>query len=242
MCLVWVIILIVKAKDVVMEKAIETLLVTAIVITLSTAIISTSAAAQDSEDSYTSAPPIILVYKNENDGSPIDYYNTHPVIHTDKGNVTLWIKILMPYQVYNAKLQGTVMWLGGYLTSVSYEASWQNNQTVELYANTSNNGQGQFDFSLTNIPYGDHHLEVSASCVVFILDQYSPVSSHPFYDSTEKSVDFTVAPNPTPTPTPTPTPSQEPRQTEQEIIIGVAIAVAVIGAGLGLLIYLIKRK
>jgi hypothetical protein len=160
-----------------------------------------SAATKDSGDSYTSAPPLIYILENESYGVSIDYFQhtNHPIIYSDTGNVTLWVKIRMPYQVYNAKLQGTVMWVGGHLTSVSYEASWQNNETVELYDSTSNNGQGQFEFYLTNIPYGIHHLEVNASCVVFILDDYSG-STHPFYDSAEKSLDVTVAPTPTPTP------------------------------------------
>jgi hypothetical protein len=52
---------------------------------------------------------MILVYGNENDGLPIDYINPHPQKLLDEENVTLWIKILMPHQVHNAKLQGTVM-------------------------------------------------------------------------------------------------------------------------------------
>jgi hypothetical protein len=91
------------------------------------------------------------------------------------------------------------MWLGGNLTSVSYKASWQNNQIVKLYTSSLDNGQGQLDFSITNIPYGEHHLEVYASCGVIIFG-----SSQPFHDSNEQSLDFTATvPIPTPTPTPT---------------------------------------
>ncbi|MCW4018240.1 MAG: hypothetical protein NWF00_06140 [Candidatus Bathyarchaeota archaeon] len=153
-----------------------------------------------SEDSGTSAKPIILVYKEKSDCTPIDYCKPAPIIYTDTGNATLWFKIRMPHDVYNADLNGDILWLGGHLTSLLYNASWQNKQIVELYANTSNSSQSNLEFNLTNIPYGEHHLQINASCVVFLLDTYNPVSSHPFYDTAKKSLYFTVAPESTPKP------------------------------------------
>ncbi len=158
-------------------------------------------------ESSTSAKPIVFVLDDENDGLPMDYQSPSPVIYTDSGNVTLWVRVLMPYDVYNADSQGTVMWLGGYLTSVSYSASWLNILTASVYTNASASNQAALNFTLTNVPYGEHQLRVNASCVVFILDQYSPLSSHAFYDSTEKSLNFTVAPVPTPAPTTSLSPS-----------------------------------
>ena len=177
-----------------MKKAIVTSLFTAILIAFSIIVIPSSVAAMDHDDSGTSAPPLIYVLEQENSGVSIDYaqHTNHPVIYSDTGNVTLWAKILMPYQVYNANVQNTVMWVGGHLTSVSYKTSWQNNNTIDFF---SSNSKTELDFNLTNIPYGNHHLEVNASCVVLILDQWSPLSSHPFYDSARKTLDFTVAPN-----------------------------------------------
>ncbi len=178
---------------VVMEKAIVTLLFAAIVIAFSIIVFPTAVAATNNDDSGTSAPPLIYILEHENSGVSIDYaqHTNHPIVYSDTGNVTLWVKILMPYQVYNAKLQNTVMWLGGHLTSVLFEASWQNNKTIDLYGG---NSKTELNFSLTDIPYGNHHLEVNASCVVLLLDQWEPVSSHPFYDSIQKTLDFTVAP------------------------------------------------
>jgi hypothetical protein len=220
------------------DKNFVTLLATAIIIALSIAIAFASAAVEDSEDSYTSAPPLIYIREQEDSGVPIDYaqHTNHPMIYSDTRNVTLWIKIRMPYQVYNAKLQGDVMWLGGHLTSISYKASWQNNKTINLYSGDS---KTEYNFSLPNIPYGDHYLEIDASCVVNILDNYNG-ASHPFYDTAEKSLDFTVAPVPTPAPAPTPTPAPIAFNLKMEQIVAlsaVIIAVPVTIIAVALLLY-----
>lgn len=237
---------------VVRVKVVIALFMIASVSALGITVISSTAVAQDSEDSYTFAPPIVLVLESENSGAPIGCYSV-PMVHTDDGNATLWLKIRMPHEVYNAKALGTVMWLGGHLTAVSYKASWQNNKTIHLYGGSNN--ETERTYKLTNIPYGDHHLEVNASCVVFILDDYKG-ASHPFYDSNEYSLDFTIAPNSTPTPTtqqtPTPTPPQQtstptqnpPTQTPTAIslltnaflIVAVATIVALLLAALFLII------
>ncbi|MCW4030624.1 MAG: hypothetical protein NWE92_13385 [Candidatus Bathyarchaeota archaeon] len=214
-----------------MNRTIATLLVTAIIIVLSTAITSISAAEED-RDKYNSAPPIISILDNENAGVPIDYiqHTMHPTIYSDTENVTLWIKVRLPYQVHNSKLQGDLMWFGGHITAVSYKASWLNNQTVKIYTNNSNEGPHEFNFTLTNIPYGRHYLEVNASCVVFILNDLSGLSSHPFRDSAETSLDITVLPvsTPTPQPTPMPSPTTFNLRTEHAVtIVAVILSVAV---------------
>jgi len=214
-------------------KAIVYLLNVAIVLSLSIALISSGVSAQESDDSGLSAKPIIFVLKGANDGLAIDYYNSFPVIYSDTGNATLWVIIRMPYQVYDAKGQDTVMWLGGHLTQVSYKASWQNNQTVNLNPNNAN--KGELDFNLTNIPYGNQTLEVNASCVVQIMDNWEG-ASHPFYDNNTKSVSFAVAPNPTPNPTLSP--NVFSLNLEQAVpIVAVATAVIVISV-----VFYIKHK
>jgi hypothetical protein len=94
--------------------------------------------ALNSEDADLRAAPIILVYTEaELGGSTVDYQSPNPIIHTDKENIILKIRIFMSWEVYDVKLQTSeVNNLGGYLTSVSYKADWQNDQTVYLYNKT----------------------------------------------------------------------------------------------------------
>jgi hypothetical protein len=101
--------------------------------------------------------------------------------------------------------------------------------------------QDQYDFSLTNIPYGNHHLIVNTSCVVLILDQWQPMSSHPFFDGTEKWLNFTVASNSpqTPSPFPTPKPTQTPQLSVEPL--WVAVPIIIVAAAVALT-YLRRRK
>jgi len=85
------------------------------------------------------------------------------------------------------------------------------------------------DFTLTNIPYGNHLLQVNASCVYNILDSWKPLTSHPLCEYTIDGLNFTVAPVPTPTPVPTYTTIIMNLNIEQiTIMVAVAIAVAII--------------
>jgi hypothetical protein len=213
---------------VVRVKAILTMLLATIVVVSSITIFSCGVTAQDSDDSDVSADPYIIIFSGDH---PIDYLDATPSIHTDKGNATIRLKIGMP-------IVDSMFIIGETVTSVSYKASWQNNKNVTLFNGAS--GKDLF-FDLDGIPYGNHHIEVSASGhVTFVSYDFS--SSRLIYGSSTKYLNFTVAPNPTPTTEPTPTPYQGHQATEQEIILGIAVTIAVIAAGLGLLIYLIKRK
>jgi hypothetical protein len=73
----------------------------------------------------------------------------------------------MPSRVYVPAAVGDILNAGEYLTSVSYKASWQNNQTINLF---SGNSQAELNFNLTDIPHGHHYIEVSASCEVLLFD------------------------------------------------------------------------
>jgi hypothetical protein len=128
---------------------------------------------------------------------------TNPIIYTYNSNATIRLRITMPDRVYVPSATGDILNAGGYLTSVSYKASWQNNQTIKLL---SGNSQAQLNFNLTNIPYGHHRIEVSASCEVLLFDNGFS-STYPVPQSGTHSIDFTVAPVPTPSPAPTPTPA-----------------------------------
>ncbi len=211
----------------VVGKTIVTLLAITIVIAFSIIVVSSGATALNRDDSGLSAPPLIYILEHANDGIPIDYaqHTNHPIIYTNTGNVSLSVKIRMPYQVYDAKTQGTIMWLGGHLTSVSYKASWQNNQTVDFSTNLSSN-QSEYDFNLTNIPFGEHNLEVDSSCVVNVMDTWAP-TFHPFYDTNIQSLNFTVAPNITPTPTPLIS-TTAPNLSTEQIFILIAILISLV--------------
>lgn len=208
---------------VVRVKVVIALFAVVFVVALGVTIISSTAVAQEDENSYTSAPPIVLVLESETSGVPIGFHSV-PIVHTDDVNTTLWLKIRMPNSVYNARALGDVMWLGGHLTAVSYKASWQNNKTIHLY--DGGNNETELTYTLTNIPYGDHHLEVNASCVVFILDDYQG-AKHPFYDTNEYSLNFTIAPKSTPIPTPTP--FELHLTFGQMVIIAILLAVIIVG-------------
>jgi hypothetical protein len=175
-----------------------------------------------------SAEPNIFIYK-EDGNYPMDHWVnpdcTNPVILNDKGNATIRLKIGMPSDVYIPAEQGDILNAGGYLTSVTYKASWQNNQTINLY---SGNSETELNFNLTNIPYGSQHIDVYASCVVLLFDNGFS-STYPVSQSGTHSVNFTVAPNPTPTPASTPTaaPLLSSLNLEQTALIMMAVVLAV---------------
>lgn len=238
-------------------KNLQYLLTIAIVVGLAIVLIPSRVTAQGSDNSYLSAPPLIYVVEG-NSGFSINYENPNPVIYTDNGNVTLTLLVRLPYEVNsdttqgNVTMQNSVVWLGeGYLTSVSYKASWQNNRTINLYTNPStelynvqyNQSQGEFLYNLTNIPYGNQQLEVYASCIVIILaNGYS--STSPLFQTATNSIDFTVAPTLTPNPTsPTSTPSiiLDLNSEQNVTILATAISVTLITV-MGLLLFRRHRK
>jgi hypothetical protein len=150
-----------------------------------------------------SAAPGIFIYKAD-ENWPMDHWAnpdcTHPIIYTDNGNATIKVRVTPPSDVYYPAGQDTIMNAGAYLTSVSYKASWQGNNTIILFDSTSD---GEFDFNLTSIPYGDQYIEVSASCNVLLFENGFS-SSYPVPQNGTHAVNFTVAPVPTAAPPSTP--------------------------------------
>lgn len=211
----------------------------ALVITLIPSLVT----AQNPDNSGLSAPPLIWVTQ-ENQSIAIDYENPHPVIYSASGNATLLLTVRLPYSVYDVKTLDDIMWTGnGYLTSVSYVASWKNNQTINLYTNSSTNNiqnvdsKGQLLYSLTNIPYGNQQIEINASCTVFLFaNGFS--STYPFYQTSTHSINFTVAT----TLTPIPVPTANATNLEQTAIITVIAVSLALFATVILLLYIRHRK
>lgn len=233
-------------------KTIGYLFSIAIVLTLSVGLIPLCTASR-LESSDISAAPAILIYKV--DGSwPMNHWAnpdcTYPIIYADTGRATIKVTIKMPQDVYYPAGLGTLMNAGGYLTSVSYKASWLNNQTVSVCSGDSNS---ELKFEIKNVPVGRQHLEVFASCDVLLFENgYS--STYPVPQSGSQGVTFAVAltgttPEPTPTPmppaTPTPTPSPVPVVLglgfEQEVLVA-EVSVTAAAVAIIILAILIKRR
>lgn len=198
-----------------------------------------------------SAAPAILIYKVDGNWPMNHWANpdcTYPIIYADTGRATIKVTIKMPQDVYYPAGVGTLMNAGGYLTSVSYKASWLNNKTVSAYSGNSNS---EFKFEINNVPVGRQHLEIFASCDVLLFENGFS-STYPVPQSGSQGVTFAVAltgttPEPTPTPippaTPTPTPSTVPIVLdlgfEQAIL---AAEVIVTSAAVAVTIFAILRK
>lgn len=216
------------------NKAFASLITAVIVVALGITLISSRVSGQTN---ITSLPyegvsdaiglPIIQIF-TEN-GSRLTEFGPQfiPLIYSENGNVNLTLLIDAPYSVYSPSGQGTVGTLLVALTSVSYKASWQGNQSIELYnfyiptpailTGNPPNTQTELSYNLTNVPYGEQHLEVDAACGGYVWG-YSVYSS--FSGNSSNTLDFTVAPpnaspNPitSPSPSPNPSPSQSPSTT-----------------------------
>lgn len=208
-------------------KALVSLLAVAILLTSSTTLIPVKVSAENNTSprlyatdlSATDivAPPIIVI-SQENGSYP--FYTDNPVIYTATGNATIWVSVGTPYQVYVPEDLDTIMFAGGYLTSVSYRASWQNNQTINVYV-YSGSSKTQVDFNLTDIPIGEQQLEVSASCNVLLYEGgVLGSSTYPVPQNGNDSIDLSVLPQlptPTPSPTPTSTPTVSPTASVPEV-------------------------
>lgn len=156
------------------------------------------------------APPEIKIFDYEMQNWPLGWVNANGwcgtdnpvVISTDTGNVTLSIWVGLPRfadPLYPAMPAPGNTFSNGYLTSISYQASWQTNQTRQIYTNTSKNHPNEFHFNLTNVPYGYQTIHVYATCVITPYD-CATASTYDIPQSSEKLLNFTVAAPPTPTP------------------------------------------
>jgi hypothetical protein len=121
------------------------------------------------------------------------------------------------------------------LTSVSYRASWQANQSITLYKSTIDtpsiltyvpSGQGDFSYNFTNIPLGSQKLEVDVvgGGIIWGGNTY-----YTFYTNSSSTLNFTVQTAPTEESFPT-------------LLVVVVTVLVVALAAVGLLVYFRKRK
>jgi hypothetical protein len=180
-------------------KAFVSLLAVAIIVALSITPFSSLVAGQKN---ITSLP-----YEGVADGVAPPYFRfstengnfENGSVVYDSGSFSLGLLVRAPYSVYSPQGQDTVMTLLVALASVSYKASWQNNQSVELYnfniptpaywTGNPPNAQSSLSYNLTNIPYGHQQIQVTASCGgyewgISVYSSFSTTSSY--------TLDFTV--------------------------------------------------
>ena len=184
--------------------------VIAVLVTMLVLPCATASSEEESNDSwYSDGPQVTFYAQNATTGEwlklPIDERIGGPVINLNTSISAIKVQVEGPTRVENSLAQDYINWWMGYLTSVTYKASWQNSKEVQVYTNTSNSGEKTIDFKLTNMPplEGKYTLEVAASCVVYyfasgIRQLYFPNYHHFLY--------FTDALDSAPTPTPIPTP------------------------------------
>lgn len=186
-------------------KANAYLLAIAVVAILIVTIVPSGVTAQNStdenNDDWGSNGPIATIYgMNATTSQLVELKEwCHTIFLADTGNFTLKIRVDGPREVYKTGMQDPLNWQLNYLTSVSYQASWRNNNETQVYTNTTDNQTKTFDFELTNIPYGNNTLQIDTSYVVTVFG--------PPYETLKLSKGtayfFIVAPN-TPAPTVTP--------------------------------------
>jgi hypothetical protein len=214
-------------------KASVFLLAVSIVVLLSVTLVSSGVTAQNSDDNHNdywgSDGPIATIHaENATIGQWVELKEwCYSIFCIDTENFTLRIHVDGPRDVYNSRMQDPINWRMDYLTSVSYQASWQNNKEIQVYANTLDNQTKTFDFELTNIPYGNNTLQVSTSYVVSV---FGP----PYYTlnfSKGTSYFFVVAPTPTPTPT-----------SAAGFSLEYATAVAAVGIAVGIIAVVFYKK
>jgi hypothetical protein len=185
-----------------MSKGFVCLLAMAIIVALSITPFFSSVAGQNTSFVYkgvvtndTIDPPAVsfsIENRNVENGSVL----------YDFGNVSLGLVVNIGDTVYSYQEQDTLqtLWVG--LTSVSYKASWEDNQTIELYhysiptpailTSFPPNAQSWLSYNLTNIPYGPQQIEVTAvgGGYLWAGSTYSSFSGNGV--SSSKTLDFTV--------------------------------------------------
>ncbi|HSV50100.1 MAG TPA: hypothetical protein VLH35_07265 [Candidatus Acidoferrales bacterium] len=151
-----------------------------------------------------SAAPNIFIYKiGEN--WPIDHYANQdwedPIITVNNNSATIKLFVGLARDVHAGT--GTLMNGGGYLTEVTYKASWLGNRTVTAY---SGSDKSSVNLYLTDIPYGKQTIEVNAFCNVLLFRSFpDDLSTYPIPQNNTRIISFTVA-NSAETPTPIPSP------------------------------------
>ncbi|NLF88905.1 hypothetical protein GX563_08805 [Candidatus Bathyarchaeota archaeon] len=135
-----------------------------------------------------------------------DYAN--PTIIVDNNSATIIMIVSLAKDVYFPAGFGTIMNAGGYLTEVTYNASWLGNRNITAYSGTS---QSYLKLPLTDIPYGKQTIQVYATCNVLLYNNFpTDTSAYPVPQYANSIITFNVASSiQTPIP-PGPTPTQVP--------------------------------
>jgi hypothetical protein len=113
---------------------------------------------------------------------------------------------------------------GGYLTKVSYSASWQGNKETVVYTGDATNHQGGYQFNLTGIPYGNQSITVYATGNILLFED-GFASTYPVPQSGSQSAGFTVARAST---QPTLDVSQQEASAQEAVETGYAYAIVII--------------
>lgn len=146
-------------------------------------------------ESDISAAPYIMIYKADGNYPMNHWVNTdcmHPIINVDNNSASIRISTGISGNVYYPAGLGTLMNAGGYLTKVSYSASWQENRETVVYTGDATNHKGSYQFNLTGIPYGNHTISVYASGNILLFED-GFASTYPVPQRGSQSVSFTVA-------------------------------------------------
>jgi len=168
-------------------------------------------------------------YGDLNDPPAIAFSVTNGSVLYNNANMTVGVSTAIGYPQGLQTLMASI-------TSVSYKASWQGNQSISLFNSTidtpavlSNVPRGQeFSYNFTNIPLGSQQLEVDSvgGGIIWGGNTY-----YTFYTNSSNTLYFTVQA----------TPAKEPFPTLLVIMATILVIVTVISV-LSLLIYRRHRK
>jgi hypothetical protein len=220
----------------VVELNLKSLIITVLSILILMATLAPLEAAQNGTSGHLtsndiSAAPNIFIYKiGEN--WPIDHYANldweDPIITVDNSSATIKLFVGLARDVYVPAALGTIMNGGGYLTEVTYKASWLGNRTVTAYNGST---KSALNMNLTDIPYGKQTIQVNASCNVLLFNSFpDDLSTYPVPQNNTRTISFTVvnsAETPTLVPSPVTALSIQQIPTEYACVLSiVALAVA----------------
>lgn len=129
-----------------------TVLIAASILTLMPLSTAVSVTPMRLTESDISAAPYIMIYKADGNYPMNHWVNTdcmHPIINVDNNSASIRINVGITGNVYYPAGLGTLMNAGGYLTKVSYSASWQGNHETVVYTGDATKHEGEYQFNLT---------------------------------------------------------------------------------------------
>lgn len=190
-----------KSKHVAaMSKTFISMLAVAVIVGLSITLISSEVSGQRASFIYEGTFPLSV-----SDPPTISFSIENGSVLYASGNVNLGLDVNISPTVYSPQAFDTLQTLLATLTSVSYQASWQDNQTTEPYSFTiptpavltgiPPNSQSSLSYNLTNIPYGHQQIEVTAFGGGYVWEANSTLgalSYNTFSTNSQNTLDFTV--------------------------------------------------